>query len=483
MYRVASLVAVLTVVSKILGLLRDLIVAHYFGTSMQADAYNMAYLFTGNFFIIFGTIGGPFYSALVATLPKLPENKHTWTFIKDILFKTTLVLIGVVLMIYFYKSFLLKFFIDPAQQEYFSLTLLNIDILLPLVILCGPIGIIFGILNCYKKYYEPSLSPAVVNIVMIITVLMMGDAANGLALALGASLGGILSFVFQFSPLAFVRKKLLGHDSSPHTKLQKQAITRHPAKRSFASDAALKKDETTKVDSASSESIIEEKQDVFSGEYNHILVPALFSTGLSQILVFIDGFYCKGLAEGSFTSLTLANRLIQLPLGVLLTAFLVPLFPRITQLVKHDDLKEIKRLLVKAIRMLILLCIPAIVIGMIWPHEIIRLLFERGAFDERSTTMVADLFFYLCLSIIPYVLRDSFARACYSFGDARSPLVVMILSIVLKFALNSYFVEHYGLNGIAISTIIISVINALILFVILNNKFRVKKVKPENPTV
>ncbi len=448
MYKVASLVAVLTVVSKILGLLRDLIVAKYFGTSMMADAYNMAYLFTGNFFIIFGTIGGPFYSALVATLPKLPENKHTWIFIKDILLKTTLVLTGLAFILFLYKGFFLKYFIEPSQQEYFNLTLTNIDILLPLVILCGPIGIIFGILNCYKKYYEPSLSPAMVNVVMIVTVLIMGDSVNGLALAIGASLGGVVSFVFQLPPLEFVRKKLLGHDTSPHTKLQQQALE-----------------------------VIEEKQDVFSKDYNHILVPALFSTGLSQILVFIDGFYCKGLEEGSFTALTLANRLIQLPLGVLLTAFLVPLFPRITQLVKDHDLTEIKRLLVKAIRMLILLCIPAILIGMIWPHEIIRLLFERGAFDERSTAMVADLFFYLCLSIIPYVLRDSFARACYSFGDARSPLVVMIISIIVKCLTNAFFVERYGLNGIAISTVLISLMNAIILFVILNNKFRTQEAK------
>ncbi len=443
MYKVASLVAILTVVSKVLGLIRDLVVAHYFGTSMQADAFNIAYLFTGNFFIIFGTIGGPFYSALVATLPKLPENKHTWAFLKDILLKTTLALGGIAFMIYLYKGFFLKYFIEPSQQEYFNLTLLNIDILLPLIVLCGPIGIIFGILNCYKKYYEPSLSPAVVNVVMIAMVLMMGDAVNGLALALGASLGGILSFVYQLPPLIYVRKKLLGHDESPHTKLQKQAIK-----------------------------VIEEKQDVFSGEYNHILIPTLFSTGLSQVIVFIDGYFCKGLEEGSFTALTLANRLIQLPLGVLLTAFLVPLFPRITQLVKEHDLSEIKRLLIKAIRMLVLLCIPAILIGMIWPHEIIRLLFERGAFDERSTAMVAELFFYLCLSIIPYVLRDSFARACYSFGDARSPLIVMIVSIIVKWLTNSYFVDNYGLNGIAMSTALISTINAVILFIILQGKFK-----------
>ncbi|MDD9897387.1 MAG: murein biosynthesis integral membrane protein MurJ [Candidatus Melainabacteria bacterium] len=429
MFRVASLVAGLTVLSKVLGLVRDLVIANYFGTSMMADAFNLAYLFTGNFFIIFGTIGGPFYSAIVATLPKLEQNHSTWDFIKDILIKTSFGLSAIALGIYVYKGHLLKFFIDENKIEYFQATLTNIDILLPLIVLCGPIGIIFAILNCYKRYVEPSLAPAVVNIALIAAVFLMGDAANGIALALGTSIGGALSLGFQIPGLMQIR-------------------------------------------SSHKESGTQPKNDTAIKDYHKILFPALFSTGIAQAMVFIDSFFCKGLEEGSWTSLVLANRLIQLPLGVLLTAFLVPLFPRITELVKELKLDEIKRLLRKSIGILTLMCIPATFVGMYWSEEIIRILFERGAFTANSTAMVSSLFFYLCISIIPYVFKDSFARACYSFGDSRSPFLVMLFGISLKLVLNFLLVERFGLNGIAISTTLVSVVNAAILFMILRAKFR-----------
>lgn len=426
MLKIASLVALLTVLSKVLGLGRDLVIANYFGTSMMADAFNLAYLFTGNFFIIFGTIGGPFYSSIVASLPKMEQNNKTWAFIKSTMLKTTLALSGIAFVIFLYKDILLKFFIDEDKIQYLELTQLNINILLPLIVLCGPIGIVFAVLNCYKRYVEPSLAPAVVNLVLIVTVFIMGDAANGIALALGTSLGGLLSFGFQIPGLMKVKAKLAADGPKP------------------------------KCDQG----------------YKNILLPALFSTGLAQAMVFIDGFFCKGLEEGSWTSLVLANRLIQLPLGVLLTAFLVPLFPRITELVRELNLTEITRLLKKALTWLSLMCLPATLVGMLWAEDIIRILFERGQFDARSTAMVSSLFFYLCLSIIPYVFKDSFARTCYCFGDSRSPFLVMLLSIALKIPLNIVMVNWFGLNGIAISTTIISLINALILFAIVKSKFK-----------
>lgn len=430
MYKVATLVAVLTVLSKLLGLVRDLVIANYFGTSMMADAFNLAYLFTGNFFIIFGTIGGPFYSSIVAILPKLGQSRNTWEFIKDTMLKTTLALSGIAFVIFLYKDILLKFFIDESKLGYMELAQLNLILLLPLIVLCGPIGIAFAVLNCYKKYVEPSLAPAVVNLALIVMVFLMGDFANGIALAIGTSLGGILSFVFQIPGLIQIRSKLNAQVLEPRTS-------------NFEPNG-----------------------------YTKILYPALFSTGLAQVMVFIDGFFCKGLEEGSWTSLVLANRLIQLPLGVLLTAFLVPLFPRIAELVKELKLLEIKRLLKKALTLLCLFCLPATLVGMFWAEDIIRILFERGEFNARSTAMVSSLFFYLCISIIPYVFKDSFARICYSFGDSRSPFLVMLLSIVIKIPLNIILLQYFGLNGIALSTVIISAINAFILFAVVKAKFR-----------
>ena len=430
MFRIAGLVAVLTIISKILGLARDLVIAHYFGTSMEADAFNLAYLLTGNFFIILGGIGGPFYSSLIAVLPKLQsQDFNVQDFLKDLLKKLSLISLFVAILLFLVKDFILTIFIDKGlKPEYFAQTLTNIDILLPLIFLAAPIGILFAALNCLKKYFAPSLAPAIVNVILIATVFLMGDGFNGLALAIGTSIGGIVSFLVQL-PFAF------------------------PGKQAGLVELGLDKLKSYKT------------------EFYTLLVPALLSTSSTQIMVFIDSYFCKYLAEGSWTSVTIANRLVQMPLGVLMTAFLVPVFPKISEMVQEKRFARIREVLTKAIGVLLLISIPAVVVGMLFPKQIISIIFERGAFNAESTLLVSEVFFYLCLSIIPYVLRDSFTRTLYCFGDSRSPLYVMLVAIVLKFILNSFLVTKYGIAGIAISTVAASAFNATCLFFILKHKF------------
>jgi putative peptidoglycan lipid II flippase len=429
-YRVASFVAFLTIISKILGLARDLVIAHYFGTSMQADAFNMAYLFTGNFFIIFGGVGGPFYSAVVAALPKYifeHSANNIWNFLKKLVLNTTYVLAGFCVLVFLLKPYVLTTFINKqANPEYFNLTLLNIDILLPLIIIAGPIGILFGVLNCYKKYLEPSLSPAMINVALIVAVFFMGDSFSGLALAIGTSIGGVLSLLLQVPALVDIKKNLLKDNPS--------------------------------------------QKDLSQKSFSEILYPALLATIVSQLIVFVDSFFCRDLEQGSWSALVLANRLVQMPLGVLLTAFLVPVFPRIGEVIARGDNQEVARLLKKSIQTMVVLCVPAVIVGCVWSEDIIRILFQRGAFTAHSTQMVGSVFFYLCFSILPYVIRDSLTRALYSYGDSKSPLYVIVFAIFVKLILNYFLVKQFGLDGLAISTTIISILNAGILFRVLQKR-------------
>lgn len=419
MLRIASFIAALTIVSKILGLIRDLMIAYFFGTSMQADAFNMAYLLTGNFFVIFGGIGGPYYNAMVAVLPKIKDDlSQSKKFIYDSLVNTTGALIVFTLVFYLFEKPILSFFINATtHKEYFDLTIINLNLLLPLIIISAPIGIVFAVLNCFQKYASPSLSPGVLNIVLIICLLIMGDGFNGLALAIGTSLGSIVSLVFQLPEFSQVTKA-------------------KPAK---------------------------EPQKLTNKEFQNLLYPALLSTAATQIMVFIDSYFCKDLAQGSWSALVLGNRLIQMPLGVLLTALLIPVFPRISELVSVNKLEEVRRLLFKSTGILIGICLPGVIIGMIFCTPLIKLIFEHGAFDASSTQLVSIVVFYLLLSVFPYILRDSLTRTLYSFGDSQTPLFVMLIAILLKIPLNYFLVKHFAIGGIAIATSISSFFNALVL--------------------
>lgn len=420
----ASLVAVLTIISKVLGLARDLMTAHYFGTSMVADAFNMAYLFTGNFFVVFGCINGPFYNAIVAIFPKLDADHAIGKFTKKILMQTSVALLIISVVLFVFKSFLLKLFIDPSTQpDYFNLTLTNINILLPLVLLCGPIGIVAGILNCNKNYVEPSFSPAIINIVLIIVLLLMGDSYNGLSLALGTTLGAILSVIYQALPL----------------------------KRIFANNES---------------SVVPDGKDFYA-----ILIPALLTTGATQLIAFADGFFCKGLESGSWTALTLANRLVQMPMGIVMTALFVPFFPQISALVSTNNISEIKRKLNKLYKVLLMTSLPAVVVGMIWTKEIIAIIFQRGAFDSHSTILVASVFFYLSIYSLPYIFKEALIRVAYAFGESRLPLTIMLWTLGLKITLNYFLVPIFAVSGIAIATLITTVFNFVILYIILERRY------------
>ncbi len=443
MLKIASLVASLTIISKILGLARDLIVANYFGTSVMADAYNMAYLFTGNFFIVFGCIGGPFYSAVVSALPNVKSNR--WLFIKSIIIKSTLALALITAVLYWVKPWLFALFINPNESKiYFDLTLFQFDWLMPLIVLCAPAGIIFAVLNAYHKYFEPSLSPAVVNIAMIAAVFIMGDAYSGLALALGTSVGALLSVLYQLPALYSLRPQL---ETESGISLEAASVT--------SMETAVSRTERLQIAKGDDR------------QYQEILIPALISTGIGQLIVFIDSFFCNGLEQGSWTALVIANRLVQLPLGVVLTSFLVPVFPMIAELAAQKRYTEMRAKVLKALGYILLLCAPAIVIGMIWTEPAIRLVFERGAFDARSTHLVSTAFFYLCISIVPYIFRDTLTRVFYSLGDSKTPLYVAIFAIFSKIILNYLLVGPYGLAGVAMATVLMTTINFLVLSVLL----------------
>lgn len=431
MLRVASLIAGLTLVSKLLGLMRDLVIAHYFGTSTYSDAFNLAYLFTGNIFIIFACVGGPIYSAVVASLPKI-ERKLQGNFLKKILVSTSLIFIVVAALIYLTKNFILKAFIDQSlKPEYFDLTLRNIDVLLALILITAPNAILAAVLNIYKKYFASSLSPAITNIALIISVMTFNTGFGGLSLALGSSVGGIFATMLFFpSFLRIINRKNLNDTSSIESNLEKPSS---------------------------------EKLKIEIKSYNHILIPALMSTGFAQLMVFVDSFFCRGLEEGSWTAVTLANRLIQMPLGILITSIVVPLFPKISLLVKQANFKEINSRIFRLGRNLLFICIPGVLIGLIFHEDLIRLVFERGAFDARSTEMVSSLFFYLCLGIIPYLFKELLVRTFYSFGDSRTPFMIMGLAIIIKASLNYFLVPIYGLNALAMTMVCMNIVSFLIL--------------------
>ena len=220
--------------------------------------------------------------------------------------------------------------------------------------------------------------------------------------------------------------------------------------------------------------------DVFNNtNYKNILellFPAILSSTIGQINIYVDMFFASSLQEGVWTAIGYANRVFQFPVGILVTAFLVPLFPIFSRLVAENDMQGIKTYFNKGVGVLFFASIPIILGILLVGMDGIRLVFERGAFDERATFLVTEALWFLSVSIIPYVFRDSITRVYYSFNDSATPFKVALSSIILKVLLNMLFISylHMGIGGITLSTSFVTLFNATVLGILISKKIRME---------
>ena len=434
LFKIVGYVGITILFSKLFGLARDLVIAQFYGTSITADAYNYAYLLTGNILILIGGLGGPFHSATIAILTRIKDNaKESGSFLIKIFLSAFLALSLIAIGVIYFRHNLVEMIIpaigiaESYREKLWELTASYLLIMSPLIIISGLVGILCGIANVYGGFFWPSFAPAFPSLTIIIFVILSANRGSGMALAIGTLIGAILELIVQLPYLI---------------------------KACFYENIKL---------------TIIKKQKAFK-DYLDFLGPALLSTTIGQITVYIDGFFCSGLAEGSWTATIFANRLIQLPLGILVTSFLVPFFPRFSELAHNKNLDSLKQTSIIVIKSLWFLTLPIAAFLLLFAKPIVEIIFQRGAFDERSTTLVSGILIALLLSMVAYVARDTLTRVFYALGNSRIPLMVAILAIILKVVFNNVLVEKYGVYGIAFSTSLVTLLNFIFLNLLLKKE-------------
>lgn len=428
--KIFGLVAILTVLSKVAGLARDIVILQAFGTSVVADAYNYAYLLTGNVLVLFGGLGGPFHSSTVAILTPRKDEEGTGRLVGQLFLFTVLALAALSIVAWFAAPFLVSLIapapghMDSYRQLLWHETTAQLRIMLPLVVIAGVVGISYGVLNVYGQFFWPSLSPAIASLSIIVAVVGFADTTGGLALAMGTLVGAIGQMLAQVPGMA-----------------------RSPLRWGISGRAQPGLD-----------------------SYTAMLWPAMVSTSIGQLNIYIDSFFTSQLREGAWTAIVNANRLIQLPLGVLLTAMLVPILPRFTQQVAEKRIDDLKAELRRALNFLWFLALPMAALLLAVPGPIIQVLFERGQFNEVSRQLVTTALVFLVPSIFFYVARDLVTRVFYAHHDSRTPYHVALVAIVVHLVLDWLLVGPLGIGGIALATTAVTIFNLCLLSFLLRGK-------------
>jgi putative peptidoglycan lipid II flippase len=435
LFKTSSLIAI----SKVIGFLRDLIISFYFGTSLIADAFNYANLLTGNLFILLGGLNGPFHSATSSTLchidlrhavlnsNKTEIAKEQNSFLTQVLIWVSLSFIGLSTILFFSKTFFLNLILS-SKPELISTTAKFIDWMLPMFALSGIIVILFGASSYKGNYFWPSLSPLISSSVLILGIFFSYQLLGASILGIASSLGALLQALVQLFDL----KKVGFSFCFPGTQQTLTAKSEHKTFQKFLFQQTESFRQELKNSGASSNMHF----------FNAMLFPALLSSTIGSLNVYVDSFFCASLQEGSWTAILIGNKLIQLPFGVLVGASLVSFLPRIS-------------------------C-AALMLALSRP--IIQILFQRGEFNESSTHLVDLVLLGLSASLITGLPREIYTRAFYGIGDSRTPMLISLVSIAWNALLDWYLGAKFQAGGIAMSTTLTALINSLFLALFLKHK-------------
>lgn len=441
-FRIAGLIAVLTIISKFAGFLRDVFVAQAYGATSVSDAYFYAYQIPSLALILLGGLGGPFYTATVAVFSKIvtdvtqkPDETVKKTFYQFV--TITALVFGVLsVLVYIFSDTIIGLIISHGTPELIKIASMQLKIMSPMILIGGVIGIYYGVANVYREFFYTSLSPLMASITIIFALIFLPNDKYGLILAYSTLVGAVFQLILQL-PACF-RVGLFYRPSF-----------------SFSSNEMR--------------------------QLGEILFPAMLGTTVGQINVYIDMFFTSGLEEGAWSAVSYGNKIFQFPVGVITTAFLVPLFPMFSSFVGQKDFSSLKEYFHKGLNSLWFLSFPVFALMAIFSYDAIKFLFERGAFDADDTFLVSQALFFLSVSIIPYVARDAVTRVFYAFGDSKTPFLIAVLSIAVKSVMNFIFVKIFGVGGITLSTTIVTFFNMIMLGILIMPKINLEYAKFVKP--
>ena len=417
-----------TIISRLLGYLRDILIAIFLGTSFLADAFFVAFRIPNTFRRLFAE--GSFNAAFIPSYTsQLAKNKSKSNKFANEIFN--LLLLGLLFLVLIVELFMPIFvsLIAPGFVENTRKLELAIDltrITFPFLLFISLSSFFGAILNSHNKFAAASAAPIILNLVLI-GILFFGKYLNDQLiyyLSYGVSLAGFLQLVFLER---FARKYYL-------------------IKINF-------------------KFCINQKIKIFFKK----LLPSIFSSGVTQINILI-GTIIASFQASAVSYLYYADRIYQINLAIAGIAIGVVVLP---QLSKNIYLKKKSKILLiqnKALELSMFLSLPASLALLIGSEEIISSLFGYGSFDEKAVFNSAKALYYFGLGLPAFSLIKVFSTFFFANHDTKTPFYISLVSVILNILISLYYFKSIGFIIIPIATTISSWFNSILLFIYLKNK-------------
>jgi putative peptidoglycan lipid II flippase len=402
--RAAGLVMALFVVSRVLGLLREMVISHQFGTGGDLDAYLAAFRLPDILFQI--VAGGALASAFIPTFSAhlaRHDERGAWQLASAIINLVLILTSAAAILAALLAPWLVSAVIAPgfdAQRQALTVALMRLMLVTPVIF--GVSGVIMGILNARQHFLLPALAPILYNLGIILGAVILAPERGVMGLAVGVVAGAL-----------------------GHLLIQIPGLVRHGLR--YTPVLGLR--------------------DPSVREVGRLMLPRVVGLAAVQINFLVNTILASGLVAGSLAAINYAWLLMLLPQGVFAQSIATAAFPTFSTQAARGQVAEMRSTLSATLRAILYLALPAAVGLVVLSKPLVQLIFQRGAFTETSTEMVAWALAFYALGLPAHAAVEIVVRAFYALHDTKTPVIVGIGAMALNVILSLAFIAIFGALG------------------------------------
>lgn len=419
--RSSIMIMAMIFVARIIGFVRETLLANQFGISFAVDAYKVAFTIPQTLFLFVpGALNAIFLTSLKGLLTeKRPDDAKV--LFRQMLTLVTLLYAVIAVAGYIWAEPITRLIAPVYTGAELELTVQMMRIMWPSAVFIALIGLFQATLNAHEDFFWPMLS-GILNSVMVIAAYPLLVPYYGIqGVAIGTTVGFAVAALIMVLPLR-----------------------RH--KYSFGANFHWNNAEMRSI-----------------GER---FVPIMIGSSVTQLTVFLEKYLVTPLGEGKVSSLTYANTFFQLPMSIFVSAFALPILPLLVEYNKKKDHKGMKESLESALQYLLILIVPTTVAMMVIPDALLALVFQWGEgsqFDNHAVKSTGYALFFYSTGLFFLAGRDLFTRAFYAMENTKIPVIVALLSILVFFVSSTLFIPLFDHGGIALGSTFSAMVNMVLL--------------------
>lgn len=409
---------IITILSKVLGFCREIVLTSVYGASLISDVYITSMSIPT---VLFASVG----SALVTTFIPLfheiekDEGKERALEFSNNVFNIVIVIsIIITILGFIFARPLLKVFAMSFTGEKLELGIRFTRIMIFGVIFIGISNIITAWLQLNGKFFISGMIGCPFNICIIIGIIISAQG-NIYLLAIGTLVGMVSQFLFQ---LPFAVKE--GY------------------KYKFCINI----------------------NDIYIKKMCSLVIPVFIGVGVNQINVIIDRSLASLFGDGPITILNSANRLNLFVLTIFITSISSVIYPMLSKLYNEDNKEKFAEIIYTSVNSVILLIAPISIGAIVLANPVVKIVFERGAFDSEATKYTALALIFYSIGMIGFGLRDVLGKVFYSLQDTKTPMINGGIAVCLNIVLNLVMIQIIGYLGLSLATSISAILCILLLF-------------------